>query len=228
MGKDCEQKASCTSQAEGWSLSSWVQMKFSEASIFISNLGLGSLKSKQTFSSIDLCWNQKMARLRIEPRLPEYMPGALPLSYLALGYQSGLHIVRVESVRTPQVSLRVGQRSENWGDVTFSEESTRHVICLSRKGRRCHPKSQNTCNVGLVKWACGVVHVLSSTAASLASETWRQWNEEEGIKRTWTTCNSTAASFNTGQSASIRKKKLILFTLIPSYFLLTQNKRNKL
>jgi hypothetical protein len=35
-----------------------------------------------------------MARLRIEPRPPEYyMPGALPLSYLALGDQVGLLIM---------------------------------------------------------------------------------------------------------------------------------------
>jgi hypothetical protein len=34
-----------------------------------------------------------MARLGIEPRLPEYVPGALPLSYLALGYQTKLHIL---------------------------------------------------------------------------------------------------------------------------------------
>jgi hypothetical protein len=36
---------------------------------------------------------REMATLGIEPRLPEYVPGALPLSYLALGYQSGLHLL---------------------------------------------------------------------------------------------------------------------------------------
>ena len=34
-----------------------------------------------------------MARLRIEPRPPEYVPGALPLSYLAIGDQVGLLII---------------------------------------------------------------------------------------------------------------------------------------
>ena len=33
-----------------------------------------------------------MARLGIEPRLPENIPGALPLSYLALGNQLGLPV----------------------------------------------------------------------------------------------------------------------------------------
>ena len=35
---------------------------------------------------------RRMARLGIEPKPPEYMPGALPLSYLALGGQVGLLI----------------------------------------------------------------------------------------------------------------------------------------
>ena len=33
-----------------------------------------------------------MARLGIESRPPEYVPGALPLNYLALGNQSGLSL----------------------------------------------------------------------------------------------------------------------------------------
>src|SRR6266850_4280529 len=36
---------------------------------------------------------RRMARLGIEPRPPEYMPSALPLSYLALGDQVGLLIM---------------------------------------------------------------------------------------------------------------------------------------
>jgi hypothetical protein len=34
-----------------------------------------------------------MTGLGIEPSLPEYVPGALQLSYLALGYQAGLHLL---------------------------------------------------------------------------------------------------------------------------------------
>ena len=43
-----------------------------------------------------------MARLGIEPRLPEYIPGALPLSYLAMVDQVGsclVWIVQVENLQ---------------------------------------------------------------------------------------------------------------------------------
>jgi hypothetical protein len=56
--------------------------------------GQASANSFGKHSADDLCacfianiQPKNMARLGIEPRLPDYIPGALPLSYLALGNQ---------------------------------------------------------------------------------------------------------------------------------------------
>jgi hypothetical protein len=34
-------------------------------------------------------WHEKLTRLGVEPRPSGYIPGALPLSYLAMGYGAG-------------------------------------------------------------------------------------------------------------------------------------------